>query len=187
MNRMPKKIKLKKLDDEQNEKIRTLAKGVGYADKRIDAILKKIDVFEPDFLDAQRFLSWGFKENKIDKILELTSNEELTKLKEVNHYIKRGRQLKPKKINDMISLFNRAITSYTNGLEDIKKRKWNPKTKTIEIPLEGGEKKLITFKNAEEFNRWLENDIDNVSKHIEHDENEVKDWERIKKFKKVIQ
>ncbi len=183
---MPEKFKLKNLNDEENEKVRIIAKDAGYnTEKMVERILKKIDEYDPDFLDVGRFLYRGFTEKKIDKLLKLTTDEGLTKLKETNSFIKRTR-LKPKKINDRISQFNRAVTSYGNGLKGIKKRKWDPETKSIEIPLEGGGKKLMTFKTEEEFNTWRQADIDNVSKHIEHDKGEVKDWSTIKKFKEAL-
>ncbi|MCK5613882.1 hypothetical protein KAR91_69105 [Candidatus Pacearchaeota archaeon] len=181
---MPKKPKLSKLDDEENDLIYELAKSYNYTDKQIKNIFKKVDKYELNFKSLEIFVNWRFKATGMDKVLNLSDGYELESLKLINHYVKNGRNQKPKKINDRISQFNRAVTSYGNGLKGIKKREWNPEG--IEIPLEGGKKKLMTFKTEEEFNKWKEADVDNVSKHIEHDKDEIEEWTRFKKFKEAL-
>lgn len=80
------------------------------------------------------------------------------------------------KLERQIKDLEKHIGDYENGLEDIKKRKWNPETKSIEIVLKDGSTKLVEFnrneedsKNEEEFNEWKQTDIDSVQNKIEND------------------
>jgi len=121
---------------------------------------------------------------KVDKIERLVKDLGLNE-KEKNSFTDRAKRLKPKQIKDHITQFTKAVRDYEKGLEEIKSRKWNPETKSIEIPLEGGKKKLMTFKNEEKFNEWHQADIDNVSRHIEHDKDKIREWNILKKFKEA--
>lgn len=179
-----KKPKLSKLNDEENDLIYEQAKNSGYTGTQIKNIFKKVEKYDLNFKSMQIFLNWQFKESEMNEVLSLSDGYELDSLKLINHYVKFGRNLKPKKINDRISQFTRSVTKYENGLKEIEKRTWN--AEGIEIPLEGGEKRLMKFKDVEKFNGWKEADVKNVSEHIEHDKGEIEEWSRYKKFKEVL-
>lgn len=122
---------------------------------------------------------------KVDKVEKLVKDLKLNE-KERRSYETRADRLHPKKIKDGISQKTRAVKHFENGLEDMKKRKWDPETKSIEIKLEGGKTRTLTFKNEEEFNKHKQADIDAVKSKIEYEENKKKDYEILKKFKEAI-
>lgn len=110
------------------------------------------------------------------------------------YYKKRSNQIKghPEREDKLLIRVQQKFDAkdhFDSGLEEIKKRVWEPKTKKCEIPLEdlldedfnvieSGRTKIIEFGSKEEFDEWRANDIKNVKdklKYIAGEQNELEE------------
>lgn len=183
---MPKKPSLVKLSEQENAIIYKMAEGAGYNDKQLKGIFKLIEKQRHTAKDVDYFLNKEFKEKQIEKVLKLSEEEGIDTLKETNSYIKLAGKANPRKVSSRISQFTKSVSHFESALENVEKRTWDPKTKSIEIKLKGGGARTLTFKNVDEFNAHKQADIDSLKNKIEYEKTDKVHHERIKKFKKVI-
>lgn len=74
-----------------------------------------------------------------------------------------------------------AKKHFDDGLKGIKARKWDPKTKSIGIPLEDGSTKTLEFSDKAEFEAHKQADIDAVTNKLGHIKKDQKDLDEISK------
>lgn len=109
----------------------------------------------------------------------LTTKEKLEK-----HYNKRANLIKgyPEREEKLLIRVQQkydAKDHFDSGLAEIQNRVWEPKTKSIAIPLEdlldedfkiieSGRLKTVSFNSEKEFDDWKANDIKNVQAKLKH-------------------
>lgn len=187
---MPKKkkpLKISYLTDKENEEMCIVSGEAGYNDDDREIFIRRVEKCKGSFHDLVKFTHWRIKANKFDDLFDLCDNKNIDNMKEVNSYVKLSKQLKPSKVNLRINQKTQAVKHFEDGLKEIKKRKWNPKTKSIDIPLEGGGTKTLHFDSKKDFDDWNKSDINNVDTKITYEENKLKHWGNIKSFREVLE